>query len=209
MPPNICGGAIQQTNQQPPRAGVGRRRREGGSRSGAGRATHVGAGAEGLDSGDDVDGDAEQRGGHRDDAEAAADDEERVGAGARGPALPLPRRAPAPASAGMRRGGEGGPGPRRRRGGRIRHGLGFGFGRFRWAWIRRAQHGTASGMEWEESTGRGARRGTGGAVAAAAHKGERRSTKRFCRGPRARTDRDWLGCLVDTVCCIRCESVKL
>jgi hypothetical protein len=82
--------------------------------SGAGQATHIGAGAEGLDGGDDVDGDAEKRGGDRDDAEAAADDEERVGAGARGPALPLPRRVrvPSPVSTGLRRGG--GTCPRRR-----------------------------------------------------------------------------------------------
>ena len=36
-----------------------------------------------MDGGEDVDGDAEERGGRRDDAEAAADDEKRVGAGAR------------------------------------------------------------------------------------------------------------------------------
>ena len=83
---------------------------EGGRESEA----YVGAGAEGVDGGEDVDGDAEERGGGRDDAEAAADDEERVGAGARGSALP--RRVPAPA--GLRRGRGGRPGRRRR----VRHG---------------------------------------------------------------------------------------
>ena len=76
------------------------------------REAYVGAGAECLDGGEDVDGDAEERGCGRDDAEAAADDEERVGAGARGPALP--RRVPA---AGLRGGRGGGPGRRRR----VRH----------------------------------------------------------------------------------------
>ena len=75
---------------------------------------YVGAAAEGVDGGEDVDGDAEERGGGRDDAEAAADDEERVGAGARGSALP--RRVPA--HAGLRRGRGGRPGRRRR----VRHG---------------------------------------------------------------------------------------
>lgn len=111
MPPNICGR--QRKHRISPQGGRGR---EGESRTGAGRATHVGAGAEGLDGGDDVDGDAEERGGDRDDAEAAADDEERVGAGARGPALPLPRRVrvPSPVSTGLLRGG--GTCPRRRGG---------------------------------------------------------------------------------------------
>jgi hypothetical protein len=50
--------------------------------------TYVGAAAEGVDCREDVGGDAEQRGGCRDDAEAAADNEDRVGAGA----TPGPRR---------------------------------------------------------------------------------------------------------------------
>jgi hypothetical protein len=56
------------------------------------RAQHVRAGAEGLDGGDDVDSDAEERGGGRDDTEVAADDEEQVGASAhRLSFLPSPR----------------------------------------------------------------------------------------------------------------------
>jgi hypothetical protein len=67
---------------------------------------YIDAVAEGLDGGEDVDGDAEQCGGRHDDAEAAADDEERVGSGA----AQRTRRA------GLR--GGGGPGRRRH----VRHG---------------------------------------------------------------------------------------
>jgi hypothetical protein len=71
----------------------------------------VGSSVEGLGGGEDIDSDAEERGGDRDDAEAAANDEERVRAACAWGPLALPQRIPAVAQ----RGGRRGPGGGRRR----------------------------------------------------------------------------------------------
>jgi hypothetical protein len=109
-------------------------RRTGWERKGAGGTYVAAVAAEGLDGGEDVDGDAEQGSGGRDEAEAAAYDEERVAGGA--PPAP-PRRFPAAsaAAAGRRRQLLGGP---RRGGGRLFLGHG-GRARVRWSSFRRVR----------------------------------------------------------------------